>query len=99
MLTPNQDSGSLRTLRLLRILRDIGCRVTQADNLLADEPYAQALRDVGIGAPPHVHSLKSFDSARRRVRCCDIVSALHRYTVRRAHQSHASVNRSVVRYD
>ena len=63
MLTPNQDSGSLRTLRLLRILRDIGCRVTfAADNLLADEPYAQALRDAGIEVlhAPHVHSLKEF---------------------------------------
>ena len=63
MLTPNQDSGSLRTLRLLRILRDIGCRVTfVADNLLADEPYAQALRDAGIEVlhAPHVHSLKEF---------------------------------------
>jgi len=63
MLTPNQDSGSLRTLRLLRILRDIGCGVTfVADNLLADEPYAQALRDAGIEVlhAPHVHSLKEF---------------------------------------
>ena len=63
MLTPNQDSGSLRTLRLLRILRDMDCKVTfAADNLLADEPYAQALRDAGIEVlhAPHVHSVRDF---------------------------------------
>ena len=36
MLTPDQDSGSLRTWRLLRLLRALGCKVTfMADNLEA----------------------------------------------------------------
>ena len=34
MLTPDQDSGSLRTIRLLRILAQMGCKVTFiADNM------------------------------------------------------------------
>jgi O-antigen biosynthesis protein len=63
MLTPDQDSGSLRTVRLLRILRDLGCKVTfAADNLLADEPYAQRLRDEGIEVlhVPHVKSMRDY---------------------------------------
>ena len=63
MLTPDQDSGSLRTFRLLRILRNIGCKVTfAADNLLADEPYAQLLRDEGIEVlhVPHVQSMRDY---------------------------------------
>ena len=63
MLTPDQDSGSLRTTRLLKILRDLGCKVTFApDNLLADEPYAQLLRDEGIEVlhAPHVQSMKDY---------------------------------------
>ena len=63
MLTPDQDSGSLRTVRLLRILRDLGCKVTfVADNLLADEPYAQLLRDEGIEVlhVPHVKSMRDY---------------------------------------
>ena len=63
MLTPDQDSGSLRTVRLLKILRDLGCKVTfAADNLLADEPYGQLLRDEGIEVlhAPHVQSMKDY---------------------------------------
>ena len=63
MLTPDQDSGSLRSIRLLKILRDLGCKVTfAADNLLADEPYAQLLRDEGIEVlhAPHVQSMKDY---------------------------------------
>ena len=63
MITPDQDSGSLRTLRLLRLLLRLGCKVTfAADNLLADEPYAQHLRDEGIEVlhAPHVNSMGEY---------------------------------------
>ena len=49
MLTPDQDSGSLRTIRLLRILAQMGCKVTFiADNMDGAEPYRTRLADEGI---------------------------------------------------
>jgi glycosyltransferase involved in cell wall biosynthesis len=49
MLTPDQDSGSLRTIRLLRILVQMGCKVTFiADNLDGAEPYRTQLAKEGI---------------------------------------------------
>ena len=49
MLTPDQDSGSLRTIRLLRILVQMGCKVTFiADNMDGAEPYRSQLADQGI---------------------------------------------------
>ena len=49
MLTPDQDSGSLRTIRLLRILAQMGCKVTFiADNMDGAEPYRTQLADEGI---------------------------------------------------
>ncbi len=63
VITPDQDSGSLRTLRLLRLLLKLGCKVTfVADNLLTDEPYGQQLRDEGIEVlhAPHVKSVGEY---------------------------------------
>ena len=63
VITPDQDSGSLRTLRLLRLLLRLGCKVTfVADNLLADEPYGSQLRDEGIEVlhAPHVNSMGEY---------------------------------------
>ena len=63
VITPDQDSGSLRTLRLLRLLLKLGCKVTfAADNLLSDEPYGQQLRDEGIEVlhAPHVNSMGEY---------------------------------------
>ena len=63
VLTPDQDSGSLRTFRLLRLLIQLGCKVTfAANNLSADEPYCQALRDEGIEVlhAPHVQSMSDY---------------------------------------
>ena len=63
VLTPDQDSGSLRTFRLLRILIELGCKVTfVADNLSAEEPYCQALRDEGIEVlhAPYVQSMSDY---------------------------------------
>ena len=63
VLTPDQDSGSLRTFRLLRILIQLGCKVTfVAANLSAEEPYCQALRDEGIEVlhVPYVQSMSDY---------------------------------------
>lgn len=57
MLTPDQDSGSLRMMNLLVALTHAGCRCTFfPHNMAIDEPYAERLRVQGIeviGAPGH----------------------------------------------
>jgi hypothetical protein len=63
MLTPNQDSGSLRTIRLLRILVQMGCKVTFiADNLDGAEPYRTQLASEGIEVihAPHCPSVEEY---------------------------------------
>lgn len=60
MLTPDQDSGSLRTWRLMAILRDMGCKVTfVAANLEHREPYVSQLQQEGVEVlhAPFVRSL------------------------------------------
>ncbi|MBL8511864.1 MAG: glycosyltransferase, partial [Betaproteobacteria bacterium] len=49
MLTPDQDSGSLRMFEMLGILRRMGCKVTFfADNLEYRQPYTQQIQDLGV---------------------------------------------------
>ncbi len=49
MLTPDQDSGSLRMFNLFRVLQSMGHRVTfLPDNLYAEEPYTAQLQQMGI---------------------------------------------------
>ncbi|MEA3638341.1 MAG: glycosyltransferase [Lamprobacter sp.] len=63
MLTPDQDSGSLRTWRLLQLIRALGCKVTfMADNLQATAPYADQLRQAGIEvqSAPHTSSVSQY---------------------------------------
>jgi O-antigen biosynthesis protein len=63
MLTPDQDSGSLRMQNLMVALTRMGCRCTfLPHNMAADEPYAEQLRIRGIevvGAPRQ-RSLEQF---------------------------------------
>ena len=62
MLTPDQDSGSVRGWRMLRVLRDMGCKVTLvADNLEYVEPYVPDLREEGIEVlhHPYVDSIEA----------------------------------------
>ena len=63
MLTPDQDSGSLRTIRLLRILVQMGCKVTFiADNLDGAEPYRKQLASEGIEVihAPYCQSVEDY---------------------------------------
>lgn len=49
MLTPDQDSGSLRTWRLVEIMQSMGCKVTfVAANLERREPYVGELQQMGV---------------------------------------------------
>lgn len=57
MLTPDQDSGSVRGWRLLRVLRDLGAKVTLvADNLEYAEPYVPQLREEGVEVLHHPYA-------------------------------------------
>ena len=49
MLTPDQDSGSVRTLAMLEILIEAGCKVVfVADNLEYRQPYVRDLQQRGV---------------------------------------------------
>ena len=63
MLTPDQDSGSQRTQRVLELLVGLGCKVTFiADNLEYREPYVTMLQQAGIEVQfhPYVRSIPEF---------------------------------------
>jgi GT2 family glycosyltransferase len=63
MLTPDQDSGSQRTDRVLRVFAKLGCKVTfVADNLEYRQPYVQHLQQAGIEVQfhPYAHSITEF---------------------------------------
>jgi GT2 family glycosyltransferase/glycosyltransferase involved in cell wall biosynthesis len=57
MLTPDQDSGSVRGWRLLRVMRDMGFKVTfVAANLEYAEPYVSQLRAEGFEVLHHPYA-------------------------------------------
>jgi len=63
MLTPDQDSGSQRTQRLLALLVELGCKVSFiADNLEYRQPYVSDLQQAGIEVQfhPYVRSIGDF---------------------------------------
>ncbi len=67
MLTPDQDSGSVRMQSLLEVLTDMQCKVTfVADNLEYREPYVGALQQRGIEVlfHPYVTSMADLLAAR-----------------------------------
>ena len=67
--TPDQDSGSVRLLNIMRVLRDIGCQVSfLPDNLARFEKYTPILQSEGIEAlyHPFVADLPAFYRARGR---------------------------------
>ncbi|MGH8713122.1 MAG: glycosyltransferase, partial [Casimicrobiaceae bacterium] len=57
MLTPDQDSGSLRMQRVMQILTGLDCKVTfVADNLEYRQPYVEALQQQGIEVQFHPYA-------------------------------------------
>jgi GT2 family glycosyltransferase/glycosyltransferase involved in cell wall biosynthesis len=67
--TPDQDSGSLRLLNIMRLLRDMDCQVSfLPDNLARFEKYTPLLQAEGIEAlyHPFVADLPAFYRARGR---------------------------------
>jgi GT2 family glycosyltransferase/glycosyltransferase involved in cell wall biosynthesis len=85
MLTPDQDSGSVRMQALLEILTELRCKVTfVADNLEYRQPYVRDLQRRGIEVlfHPYVRSIAGLLDARGRE--FDIV-VLSRHYVAAAH--------------
>ena len=67
MLTPDQDSGSLRMLAILEILTSLRCKVTfVADNLEYRQPYVGELQRRGVEVlfGPYVDSIAGLLAAR-----------------------------------
>ena len=57
MLTPDQDSGSLRMQQAMDILTGLGCKVTfVADNLEYRKQYVQALQQQGVEVQFHPYT-------------------------------------------
>ena len=57
MLTPDQDSGSMRMLALLEILVELGCKVTfAADSLEYRQPYVRDLQQRGVEVVFHPYA-------------------------------------------
>lgn len=62
MLTPDQDSGSVRTWNLIEIMQELGCKVTfVAENLERRQPYTAQLQQSGVEVlyGPHVGSIRT----------------------------------------
>jgi O-antigen biosynthesis protein len=57
MLTPDQDSGSMRMQQVMEILANLGCKVTfAADNLEYRQPYVMALQQLGVEVQFHPYA-------------------------------------------
>jgi GT2 family glycosyltransferase/glycosyltransferase involved in cell wall biosynthesis len=80
MLTPDQDSGSLRTIRLLRILVRMGCKVTYiADNMDGADPYRSQVESEGVEVI-HAPFFKSVgDYLKQHGREYDVVTLCRHY--------------------
>jgi O-antigen biosynthesis protein len=69
MLTPDQDSGSGRTLAMLELMIETGAKVTfVADNLEYRQPYVQQLQQRGVEVlfAPYASSVSQLLAARGR---------------------------------
>lgn len=67
MLTPDQDSGSMRTLAMLELMVEAGCKVVfVAENLEHRQPYVGMLQQRGVEVlfAPYVRSVSDVIAAR-----------------------------------
>ena len=85
MLTPDQDSGSVRMQSLLEVFTELQCKVTfVADNLEYREPYVGRLQQLGVEVLfyPYVNSIAELLATRGRE--FDVV-VLSRHYIASAH--------------
>lgn len=84
MLTPDQDSGSMRTLAMLELMVDAGCKVTfVADNLEHRQPYVAQLQQRGIEVEFSPYTRSVTDLLRARGREFDLVVLARHYVANR----------------
>ena len=80
MLTPDQDSGSVRTLAMLELMVEAGCKVTfVADNLEHRQPYVRMLQQRGVEVLFHPYVRSAGDVLVERGREFDIVLVARHY--------------------
>ena len=80
MLTPDRDSGSQRTQRILAILVKLGCKVTFiADNLEYRQPYVTALQQAGVEVQFHPYARSIADFLSQRGHELDVVLIARHY--------------------
>jgi GT2 family glycosyltransferase/glycosyltransferase involved in cell wall biosynthesis len=80
MLTPDQDSGSVRTLAMLELMVAAGCKVTfVADNLEHRQPYVSDLQQRGVEVLFHPYARSVSDVIAQRGREFDIVLVARHY--------------------
>jgi glycosyltransferase involved in cell wall biosynthesis len=80
LLTPDQDSGSMRTLAMLELMVAAECKVTfVADNLEYRQPYVQDLQQRGIEVLFHPYARSVSDVIAQRGREFDIVLVARHY--------------------
>ncbi len=63
MLLPDQDSGSLRMLNLLKVFKELSCHITfMPRNLQYLSPYSEQLQSIGVETiyVPHVVSVAAY---------------------------------------
>ena len=80
MLTPDQDSGSVRMQTLMEVLTGLHCKVTfVADNLEYREPYVGRLQQLGIEVLFHPYVTSLADLLARRGGEFDVVIVSRHY--------------------
>jgi len=80
MLTPDQDSGSMRMQAVLEILTSLRCKVSfVADNLEHGQPYVQQLQQGGIEVLFHPYVKSIAELLARRGRDFDMVLVSRHY--------------------
>ncbi len=80
MLTPDRDSGSVRTQALLEILVEQGCKVTfVADNLEYRQPYVRDLQQAGVEVVFHPYATSVSELLGTRGREFDLVFVARHY--------------------
>jgi len=80
MITPDQDSGSVRMLAMLEILLELGCKVSfVADNLECRQPYARTLQQAGVEVWHHPYIASVSQLLEERGKAYDLIIFCRHY--------------------
>ena len=84
MITPDQDSGSMRTLAMLELAIELGSKVTfVADNLEHAQPYVRDLQQRGVEVLFHPYVRSVDEVLERRGREFDVIVVARHYVAAR----------------